>query len=55
MCGKKSFEKTYVMDEPEGVSNVYKTEKRDLPDHPLPYIREMLKIIHGKKDSWRVL
>ena len=29
------------MDETEGVTDVYMTENRDIPDHPWPYMREM--------------
>lgn len=33
------------MDETEGVSDVYRTEKRDIPDPPWSYMREMLKMV----------
>ena len=42
------------MDETEGVSNVNMTENRDIPDHPLPYMREMFEIVSVKKDPLRM-
>ena len=38
---EKGSENINVMDETAGVSDVYMTENRDIPDYPWPYMREM--------------
>ena len=39
------------MDEAGGVSDVDMTENRDIPDHPWPYVREIISV---KKDFWQI-